>query len=333
MSDPVFELKRELLAAAERQQGQAVPARKSRRRWLLRSDVQQDRHRRRRVVVLATAALLALGAASALAVHALLLDRGFVGLPPAGAVASVPVHGKAVLRANGRCTAEGDFCHVWAFKDGRLIWIRDANLPAYGANDRTTGLLEQRLTSRGVKLLRSAFVSTGECSSPRPRKSIDCFPYVPGPAPFPAIAHPGWEDATWGLPASAWKDSEVRAYVPARFAFCFVESYPVSTTRREWRKVGLARMLAMLPARAAPVLSGKRPLPPSWFAGDDPTCFALTTMEARRVAKLIDHARITQVKQPTFVLQYDIEAAPGVHEEIWFAPMLPNGEWVRSGGG
>ena len=41
MSDPVTHLKQELLAAAERQQGHAFPARKSRRRWLDRSDVQQ----------------------------------------------------------------------------------------------------------------------------------------------------------------------------------------------------------------------------------------------------------------------------------------------------
>jgi hypothetical protein len=69
MGDPVNELKRELLAAAERQQeqhsalGSAGVGRKSRRRWLERSYVG---HGRRRLVALAAAALVVVvGAASA----------------------------------------------------------------------------------------------------------------------------------------------------------------------------------------------------------------------------------------------------------------------------
>ena len=56
MSDPVSHLKRELLAAAERRQGDTVLAPKSRRRWLERSRAVPGR-RRRLVVVLATVAL------------------------------------------------------------------------------------------------------------------------------------------------------------------------------------------------------------------------------------------------------------------------------------
>ena len=56
MSDPVSDLKRELLAAAERQQGDTVLAPKSRRRWLERSRAVSGR-RRRLVVVLAAVAL------------------------------------------------------------------------------------------------------------------------------------------------------------------------------------------------------------------------------------------------------------------------------------
>ena len=56
MSDPVSHLKQELLAAAERQQGDTVLAPKSRRRWLERSRAVSGR-RRRLVVVLAAVAL------------------------------------------------------------------------------------------------------------------------------------------------------------------------------------------------------------------------------------------------------------------------------------
>ena len=56
MSDPVSHLKQELLAAAERQQGDTVLAPKSRRRWLERFRAVSGR-RRRLVVVLAAVAL------------------------------------------------------------------------------------------------------------------------------------------------------------------------------------------------------------------------------------------------------------------------------------
>ncbi len=65
MSDPVGELKRELLAAAERQQRYAVPAQTSRRRWLERSDVRQSGRRRRLVALAAAALVVVVGAASA----------------------------------------------------------------------------------------------------------------------------------------------------------------------------------------------------------------------------------------------------------------------------
>ena len=58
MSDPVTHLKRELLAAAERQQRHTVLAPKSRRRWLERFRF-VPRRRRRLVVVLAAVALYA----------------------------------------------------------------------------------------------------------------------------------------------------------------------------------------------------------------------------------------------------------------------------------
>ena len=56
MSDPVSHLKQELLAAAERQQGDTVLAPKSRRGWLERSRAVSGR-RRRLVVVLAAVVL------------------------------------------------------------------------------------------------------------------------------------------------------------------------------------------------------------------------------------------------------------------------------------
>jgi hypothetical protein len=168
MSDPVSHLKRELLAAAERQQADAVPARKSRRRWFERSDGKQG-HRRRRVFALVAAVLVvAVGTASAIgSVRNFIVDRGFIGLPPVGATPSAPEGGELVLHYIGRSvthagppTGAGPAMRVWVYADGRMIWDREGTVPA-GANEFESGFLEQRLTEDGVELLRSELVASG----------------------------------------------------------------------------------------------------------------------------------------------------------------------------
>ena len=121
MSDPVRQLKRELLAAAERRQGQAAlgsagVAPKSPRRWPQRSHVNS----RRRLVALAAAVLVVVvGTASAFAIRAFIVDKGFIGLPPVGATPSTPESGELVLAAYG--IADAGRTKVWAYADGRLI--------------------------------------------------------------------------------------------------------------------------------------------------------------------------------------------------------------------
>ena len=65
MSDPVRDLKRELLAAAERRQERAIQAGTRPRRWLGHSHVRQGRHRRRLVVLAGAALVVAVASASA----------------------------------------------------------------------------------------------------------------------------------------------------------------------------------------------------------------------------------------------------------------------------
>ena len=151
MSNPLSDLKRELLAAAERQYGHATPAPDS---------------RRRRLVLLAAAVLVAvLGTASAFSsVREFILDRGFIGLPPEGATPSAPESAELVAHWRGfSTTAEGrDILRVWAYADGRIIWDRRGHSPGAqrgipeGANEFNSGYLEQRLTPEGVELVRSA---------------------------------------------------------------------------------------------------------------------------------------------------------------------------------
>jgi hypothetical protein len=146
MSDPVLDLKRELMAAAERRYGQAIPAGDS---------------RRRRFVLLAAAVLVAVvGTASAFSsVRDFILDRGFIGLPPEGATPSTPESAELVAHWEGFSGRE--ILRVWLYADGRLIWDRRAHggprpgIPE-GANEFNSGYLEQRLAPDGVELVKSA---------------------------------------------------------------------------------------------------------------------------------------------------------------------------------
>jgi hypothetical protein len=168
MSDPVSHLKQELLAAAERQQGLAVPALKS-RRGLEHSDVHQDRRRRRLFMLAAAVFVVAVGTASAVGgVRDFILDRGFTGLPPEGATPSAPQSGDLVVHWEGFTATlppqrrANDIVRAWVYADGRIIWDRRPHhrgpvrgIPE-GANELTSGYLEQRLTPDGVELVRSA---------------------------------------------------------------------------------------------------------------------------------------------------------------------------------
>jgi hypothetical protein len=209
MSDPVSNLKRELLAAAERQQGHAAPAPKSRRRWLEGPDVRQDR-RRRRVFALVAAALVVVvvGAASAFGVRDFILHKGFVGLPPVGAKPSAPESGALVLHWVGRSATlpklrySGPLVRAWVYADGRIVWSREGAIPE-GANELTSGYLEQRLTPESVELLRSKVVGLLD----RSRTVLETLPADrdPRPGPFGGLALFVPEDY-----GSDWGSVEVR---------------------------------------------------------------------------------------------------------------------------
>ena len=178
------------------------------------------RPRRRRIVVFAATALVAVvGTASAFStVREFILDRGFIGLPPEGATPSSPESGEVVLRWVGesathaqpdwRGRAQGlppppqpwlrgfDAPNVRAsvYADGRIIWQRDRRVPD-GANEITSGYLEQRLTPEGVELLRSEVVGLLD----RSRALLETVPADdPGSGPFGGLAlfvprdYPSW---------------------------------------------------------------------------------------------------------------------------------------------
>jgi hypothetical protein len=195
MSDPVRDLKRELLAAAERQQGNAVPALTSRRRWFEHSDVQRGGRRRRFVALAAAALVVAVGTASAIgSMRDFFLDGGFIGLPPVGATPSAPESGELVAYWEGlSATLPRNFVRAWLYADGRIIWERrpwhedpTAGRPPEGANELVSGYLEQRLTPEGVEVVRSSVVGLFD----RSRTLLETFPAD--------------DDRSWGLGGPPW---------------------------------------------------------------------------------------------------------------------------------
>lgn len=123
--------------------------------------------RRKLVVALAVAVLVAAVAAAAYGtVRVVFLDKGFIGLPPLGATPSTPESGELVVRWEGGAAPlspqqeRSDTVRTWVYADGRIIWDRrpfhaKGGIPE-GANEFTSGYLEQRLAPEGVELVRAA---------------------------------------------------------------------------------------------------------------------------------------------------------------------------------
>lgn len=307
--------------------------------------------RRRRVVMLAMAALVVgVGTASAFGtVREFFLDRGFIGLPPQGATPSTPGSGELVVNFYGRSsTLGGLLSRVWVYADGRMIWHREGQVPK-GANKRTSGFLEQRLTPEGVEFLRSEVLATGlfghdlTLLSPRFREHHTVWGSVQvrnGDRPIRIT----WEDsrldpekdegtiaspeqvsalvqvdalvtdaASW-LPASAWRVREIRAYVPSKYAVC-VGGRPL---------IEPSRLLPLIPEPARSLLRAREFAPHEWSGH----CTDLTTEEARALREALDAAGLERF-EGQYVLAYRLEI-PGSLQVIAFEPYLPHGEFTCS---
>ncbi len=319
-----------------------------------------------RVVVLAVAALaVVLGAGAALGISALVLDKGFVGLPPEEATPSAPEAGELVLSLVGRSTTDERLTQVWVYADGRLIWARPGYLPE-GANDFTTGLLEQRLTPAGVERLRSEVVSTGVFDHDLALSSAhviwgaivarvaDRLVTVRWANPDPYGSDPDDEDLTPAtpyqeralerldallpypgprLPASAWEDKQIRAYVPSMFSVCY-EGLPAEVSDPQSDP---SRVLSLLPATAREILGNKdrtrRENLRGWAGGpyypSRQDCSSVTTEEARAVVSAFDAAGLER-EGPQYGLAFSFDVEGPVREtgSVTIEPLLPDGEWT-----
>ncbi len=321
---------------------------------------------RRRLVALAAAVLvIVVGAASAFGgVRAFILDSGFIGLAPLGATPSTPESGELEIFywvADGAPGEGSDGrSRNWVYADGRLISDRFSN-----------GLVEQRLTPEGFELLRSEILSTGQFSLEPPpppppppcplgESSGDngCAPPQPLPLPGEPLETPfgitiavrdvgslsrvdrasdlyRLEErltypASW-LPASAWVDREVRAYVPSTYAVCY-GGWPPD------QPIEPSHLVTLLPPAAEDLLRAKDITRNEGLFGSPGDfhvvanhCSDVTNEEAHMLAQAFDDAGFERVTRAAR-LGYRFET-PGSNEknaEIYFEPYLPHGELMCS---
>lgn len=342
-----------------------------RRPLLARSPWRGGRGRKLVVALAVTVLVAAVAAAAYGTVRVLFLDKGFIGLPPVGASPSAPEGSELLVEFIGRSATFGDRLNrVWLYTDGRMIWLREGAVAA-GANESTSGFLEQRLTPDGVERLRSELLATGLFD--RDRRLLTAHspwgtvrvrhgdtlvrvgwlhPANAGPPPGASSPVVGrghtaatpeqvkaleqvdalLADPASQLPAKAWEDPRIKAYVASRYAICW-----------EWRPnldpgagtVDASRILGVLPPPLADALRARwRPYvwPRWWRPGP---CTVVPTEEARTVARALDDAGLERRgggkgrgAESLYRLAYGLQPPNVWPGSIFFEPVLPHGEWV-----
>jgi hypothetical protein len=236
------------------------------------------------------------------------------------------------------------------YADGRLIWRKEGNFP-YGANETTTGYLEQRLTPEGVDAMRSEVVSTGlfdrdhallssngvitgvvrvragdgfvklrwsnTDTSPRDRGTVATPDEASALRRIDAlITHP----SSW-LPSSAWRDEEIRHYVPSSYAAC------VSAVHGG---IAPSRILQVLPSSVGDLLRAN--------GTSDPSCLRMTTGDTRTLVQMLDNAGVPRVEgegdvRVSYLYEPPVALEPGPIEntvEIFVEPYFPHGAYTCS---
>jgi hypothetical protein len=336
--------------------------------------------RRRLLVALVAVTIVAAATTAAWAIVRVFLDEGFVGLPPVGAAPSAPASGELVLSFRGRSITRplhgrmttpngnriGPMTGVFVYADGRLITLREGGA-AGGANEATSGFLEQRLTAAGVTELLSRTLSTGLFTHDLALRSShglagtiqarnhgrlvrvawqhpDYVRWGHRPLADATTATPAQEralerldallnDPTALIPPNAWQDRVFRAYVPSRYAVCW-QHRPELGPDVPTRAIRPSRVLALLPEAAVDLIrrhgfAPRGSIPPS-------DCAVVPTEEARAIAQALDNAGLEEgvvgngIDASLGGLTYRFKAPgkrPG-HIYVSFEPTLPHGEWV-----
>jgi hypothetical protein len=264
------------------------------------------------------------------------------------AAPSIPKTGKLVASLY----LGGDRGAYHVFADGRLILL-----------DQLTGSsswTERRLTPEGVERVRDAFLATGlfdpqeeepPTEPPPPPRLREIFPARDGVAFCVCVRVDGrflarharelspeetvLRNRLAALPSSLaptdWVDQQSKAYVPSKYAVCFVGRG--NTAGPDWTNPDPTIVLPALPARAVELLGGRRGIRD--FAGRN-DCFELTTAWARALAtELVDEFGPPEPGGPeTWMFEIDADVHQPNLEKlgIQFTQLLPDGNFASHGG-
>ena len=251
-----------------------------------------------------------------------------IGLYRAGRARPGPVPG---LRLSANTT--------WnVYADGRVIWQKwtssgDATVVPDGASRLDTGYVQQRLTPHGVQLLLSKILATGlferdllldvgsdHASASHQVRRGDRIVTVIG-MPSPDRADPraftkatpaqmralAWIEKLVGdsssvLPARAWANRQIRAFVPARYVVGFDRSYPD---------------ISKLPSPAGKVLVRYKPLKRHG-------CQVMTTGKARALLDAFVEVGLSPSENFAFEIAFALAGPRGVPSDFHMAPALPD---------
>ena len=256
------------------------------------------------------------------------------GFPPKGVEASPFTTGRLLIGLRPRANI------TWnVYSGGWVIWQKwtssgVATVVPDGASRLDTGYVHQRLTGRGVQLLRSKILATGLFEHDlrlnvgrhhgwafHQLRRGDRLVSVSGvPSPDPSwkqhFAKPTTAqrralasienfvaDPTHWLPASAWADRRIRAVVPARYLLVFDRGYPD---------------LSKLPASARRVLVQYKRL-------RSHACQIVTTRQARTLVRVFVTAGISPSQDSAETIAFDFA---GLHlprpSYLHLHPALPD---------
>jgi hypothetical protein len=136
-------------------------------------------------------------------------------------------------------------------------------------------------------------------------------------------------DPAASLPASAWQDPQVKAYVASNYAVCWAHQPELGPDQPTPPTLEPSRILPLLPAGAADLLRSA--------SSPRRGCAVVPTEDARAVARALDTAGFEKRgggegpgSYNEFGLGYRFKAPderPG-HVYLSFEPTLPHGEWI-----
>jgi len=258
----------------------------------------------------------------------------FAAFPAAGVKASTPTTGRLLIALRPTATT------TWnVYADGRVIWQKwnsslDATVVPDGATRLDTGYVQQRLTPEGVQLLRMKLLATGlfehnlrlalgrhhDWVLHRLRKGKRLVTVDGVDSPDPSwnerfakvtaaqtsalwqnkefVAHP----ARW-LPARAWADRRIRAFVPARYVVAVDRGYPD---------------LSKLPPPARKALVQYKDIRRH-------ACQILTTGHARALLQAFAKAGIAPSGNHAWIIDFDFADLDFAHpSDLHFSPALPD---------